>query len=121
MSLSVAPSTHCARHSLCASSTSPYTSLWGSVNLPEIQKDCEKAIGQYEGMQHMMEMFMEQQSDSMMELDGAQSDELVSDKEIDALIDDQIVAEESKEIEDATANRLDALKQRFEQRQKNQA
>ena len=94
---------------------------YGSVNLPEIQKDCEKAIGQYEGMQHMMEMFMEQQSDSMMELDGAQSDELVSDKEIDALIDDQIVAEESKEIEDATANRLDALKQRFEQRQKNQA
>lgn len=87
---------------------------YGSVDLPQIQKDCEKAIGQYEGMQQMMEMFMEQQADSMMNLEGSQEDELVSDVEIDRLIDDQIVEEENREIEDATGERLEALRARFE-------
>lgn len=85
-----------------------------SVNLAEIHKNCEKAVGQYETMQQTMEMLVDSQSDSMMNLEGSQNDELVSDKEIDALIDDKIVAEEGREIEDAVGSRLDALKARVE-------
>jgi len=87
---------------------------YGSVNLPQIQANCAKAVGQYEGMQQMMEMFMEQQTESMMDLDGAQGDELVSDVEIDRLIDDQIVEEEKREIDGVTADRMDRLKARFD-------
>jgi hypothetical protein len=87
---------------------------YGSVDLVQIQKDCEKAVGQYDSMQQMMDMFMESQADSMMDLEGAQDDELVSDKEIDRLLDDEIVAEERQEIDEATASRLDSLRERFE-------
>jgi hypothetical protein len=87
---------------------------FGSVNLPEIHKNCEKAVGQYEKMEQMMEMFMESQAESIGSLEGSQSDELISDKEIDALIDDQIVTEENKEIESAVGSRLEALKARME-------
>lgn len=87
---------------------------YGSVNLAQVQQNCEKAVNQYESMEQMMEMLMESQQDSMMNLDGANNDELISDAEIDNLIDDQIVAEETKEIEDKTANRLESLKARLE-------
>lgn len=87
---------------------------YGSVNMAEVSKNCSKAVNQYEGMQQTMEMLMDAQTDSMANLDGAQSDDLVSDTEIDSLIDDQIVQEENREIEDAVGNRLQALKARVE-------
>ncbi|MHC4473803.1 MAG: hypothetical protein ACYS99_22940, partial [Planctomycetota bacterium] len=56
---------------------------YGSVNLAEVHKNCERAIAQSESMQQMMELMMEQTSESMANMEGAQSDELVTDQEID--------------------------------------
>src|SRR5207248_469273 len=72
---------------------------YGSVNIIEIQKNCEKAVGQYESMQQMMEMFMEQSAESMANVSESQADSIVSDEEIDKLIDEQIVQEEGKAVE----------------------
>lgn len=83
---------------------------YGSVNLAEVHKNCEAGVMKYETMQQTLEMLMEAQSDSMMNLEGAQSDDLITDTEIDSLLDDHIVAEETKEIEDAVGSRLQALK-----------
>ena len=87
---------------------------YGSVNISEIQKNCEKAIGQYESMQQMMEMFMESSTESMANLEGAQSDDVVTDDEIDKLIDDQIVTEEGKNVDGALEARTKEILSRLE-------
>lgn len=87
---------------------------YGSVNLAEIHKSCEKAIGQSESMQSMMEVMMEQTSDSMANMEGAQSDDLVSDDEIDRMIDEQVVTIERDEMDERMGSRLDELRERFE-------
>lgn len=87
---------------------------YGSVNLAEVSKNCERAIAQSENMSNMMEMMMEQTSESMADMEGAQSDDLVSDTEIDRMIDEAIVAEETEEVDDKVDSKLDALRARFE-------
>jgi hypothetical protein len=87
---------------------------YGSVNLAEVHKNCERAISQSESMQQMMELMMEQTSESMANMEGAQSDELVTDEEIDRMIDEAIVAEEKEEMDEKVGGRLDALRERFE-------
>ena len=87
---------------------------YGSVNIAEIQKNCEKAIGQYESMQSMMEMFMESSTESMANLEGATSDDIVSDDEIDKLIDAQIVSEEGKAVEGSLEEKTKDILSRLE-------
>lgn len=87
---------------------------YGSVNIVEIQKNCEKAIGQYESMQSMMEMFMESSTESMANLEGSTNDELVSDDEIDKLIDAQIVSEEGKAVEGSLEEKTKDILSRLE-------
>ena len=94
---------------------------YGSVNIAEIHKNCEKAIGQYDSMQQMMEMFMEQSSESMQGLgEGAQADELVSDEEIDKLIDEQIVTEETKAVEGTLEKKTEEILSRLSELDKEQ-
>ena len=87
---------------------------YGSVDLTAVHKNCERAISQSESMQQMMEMMMDQTSESMEDMEGAQSDELVTDAEIDRMIDESIVAEESDEMDERIGGRLDALRDRFD-------
>lgn len=87
---------------------------YGSVNLAQVHKNCERAVQQSESMQSVMEMMMEQTNDSIGNMEGAQSDELVTDAEIDRMIDEQIVAEETENMDERVDNRLDSLRERFE-------
>lgn len=87
---------------------------YGSVDLAQVQKNCERAISQSESMQQMMEMMMEHSNESISNMEGAQSDDLVSDEEIDRMIDEAVVAEETEEAEERVGNRLDQLRERFE-------
>ena len=87
---------------------------YGSVNIVEIQKNCEKAIGQYESMQQMMEMFMESSTESMANLENAQADDVVTDDEIDKLIDAQIVSEEGKAVEGSLEEKTKDILSRLE-------
>ena len=87
---------------------------YGSVDLAQVQKNCERAISQSESMQQMMEMMMEHSNESISNMEGAQTDELVSDEEIDKMIDEAVVAEETEEAEERVGSRLDSLRERFE-------
>src|SRR5690606_6492852 len=73
---------------------------YGSVNLAQVHKNCERAVAQSESMQNMMELMIEQTNESVSHMEGAQSDDLVSDEEIDRLIDEAVVADETEEMED---------------------
>ena len=87
---------------------------YGSVNLAEVHKNCERAIAQSDSMQQMMELMIETTNESMANMEGAQSDELVTEAEIDRMIDEAIVTEEAEEVDDKVGSRLDALRARFE-------
>lgn len=94
---------------------------YGSVNLAEIHKNCEKAVNQSESMQQVMEMMIDSTNESVSSMEGAQSDDLVTDDEIDKLIDEAVVAEETEEIEDKVSSRLDELRDRFEKNRQKQS
>lgn len=87
---------------------------YGTVNIAEITKNCEKAVGQYESMQNMMEMFMEQSTESMANVSEAQAGDVVSDDEIDKLIDEQIVSEEGKAVEGSLEEKTKDILSRLE-------
>jgi hypothetical protein len=94
---------------------------YGSVNLAEVHKNCERAVSQSESMQQTMELLIDQTNESVSTMEGAQSDELVSDAEIDRLIDEAVVAEETEEMDDKVGSRLDQLRERFEKNRDKQA
>ncbi|RMG14091.1 MAG: hypothetical protein D6731_10835 [Planctomycetota bacterium] len=94
---------------------------YGSVNLAQVHANCERAIAQSESMQNMMELMMEQTSESMAHMEGAQADDLVSDEEIERMIDEEIVAEEADEMDAKMGDRLDALRERFEKNRQKEA
>lgn len=94
---------------------------YGSVDLAQVQRNCERAITQSESMQGMMEMMLDQTNESMADMEGAQSDDLVTDDEIDRMIDEAIVAEETDEAEGRMGSRLDALRERFERNREGEA
>jgi hypothetical protein len=94
---------------------------YGSVNLAQVHKNCERAIQQSESMQQTMELLVDQTNDSVSNMEGSQSDELVTDEEIDKLIDEAVVAEESEEIEEKVSSRLDELRDRFEKNRQKQS
>ena len=87
---------------------------YGSVNIAQIHANCEKAIAESESMQGMMELMMETTNESMSNMEGSQSDELVSDEEIDRMIDEEIVADEADDMDEKMGSRLDSLRERFE-------
>lgn len=82
---------------------------YGSVNLAEIQKNCEMAIMKAENMSQAMEMMLEQSTDSMLNMDSMNADDLVSDKEIDSLIEEEVVQEEERAFEAADKEIDDGL------------
>jgi hypothetical protein len=87
---------------------------YGSVDVAQVHANCEKAIAQSESMQGMMELMMETTNESMANMEGAQSDDLVTDAEIDRMIDEEIVAEEADAMDEKMGSRLDSLRERFE-------
>jgi ATP-dependent protease HslVU (ClpYQ) ATPase subunit len=84
------------------------------VNIAQIHANCEKAIAESESMQNMMELMMDTTNESMAHMEGAQADDLVSDDEIDRMIDEEIVAEEADAMDEKMGSRLDQLRERFE-------
>lgn len=67
--------------------------LYGSVNMGKIQMNFQKAMNQAETMKERMDIFLDAINESFTsDVEGA--DDLVSDKEIDRLIEEEVVHEE---------------------------
>ena len=83
---------------------------FGSTDLTETQKEFEKAMVKAETLEQQMELFLDMSSSSMFGYEGS-SDELVTEEEIDRLIEDEVVAEEStSELDQAIADGLDDVR-----------
>jgi hypothetical protein len=73
--------------------------VFGTTNWAETQKDFEKAMAQAESIEQRMEIFLDMSADSMFGYEGAASEDLVSDDEIDRLIETEIAHEEGKTLD----------------------
>ena len=83
---------------------------FGSTDLLETQKEFEKAMVKAETLEQQMELFLDMSSSSMFGYESS-SDTLVSEEEIDRMIEDEAVAEEStSELDQAIADGLEDVR-----------
>ncbi len=84
--------------------------VFGSTDLLETQKEFEKAMVKAETLEQQMELFLDMSSSSMFGYESS-SDTLVSEEEIDRMIEDEAVAEEStSELDQAIADGLEVVR-----------
>jgi hypothetical protein len=87
--------------------------VYGSVDIVKTQKNFEKAMYQAENLQQQMEVFLEMTQDNVMSGEVEGEDEIISDKEIDRMLEEEVVREESegvdKEIEKGLKDIQDEL------------
>jgi hypothetical protein len=88
--------------------------VYGSVDFAKTQKNFEKAMMQAETLQQQMEIFLEMTQEHVMAGDVEGENEVVSDAEIDKMLDEEVQHEESsgsldKEIEKGLKDIQDEL------------
>ena len=91
--------------------------LFGETDLVKTQADWEKAMVQSQTMEERMNMFLDTVEDvAAQDVEMSAASEVVSDQEIDRLIEAETEAEHQKELDKLSALRaeLDSLKQQGE-------
>jgi hypothetical protein len=87
--------------------------VYGSVDFAKTQKNFEKAMLQAETLQQQMEIFLEMTQEHVMSGEGEGENELVSDAEIDKMLEEEVLHDESgpvdKEIEKGLKDIQDEL------------
>jgi len=87
--------------------------VYGSVDFAKTQKNFEKAMLQAETLQQQMEIFLEMTQEHVMSGEGEGGNELVSDAEIDKMLEEEVLHDESgpvdKEIEKGLKDIQDEL------------
>jgi hypothetical protein len=68
--------------------------VYGSVDFAKTQKNFEKAMMQAETLQQQMEIFLEMTQEHVMSGEVEGEDQVVSDAEIDKMLDEEVVHEE---------------------------
>ncbi|MBI2931554.1 MAG: hypothetical protein HYY16_07865 [Planctomycetes bacterium] len=69
--------------------------VYGSVDFVKTQKNFEKAMVQAETLQQQMEVFLEMTQEHVMSGEVEGEEEIISDKEIDRMLEEQVIHEES--------------------------
>ncbi len=72
--------------------------VFGEVNFVDMQKNFEKAMAQAETFEQQADLFLEASQETMF-TESAHSEDLVSDDEIDKLIESEVAHEESKALD----------------------
>ncbi len=73
--------------------------VYGSVDFAKTQKNFEKAMMQAETLQQQMEIFLEMTQEHVMAGEVEGENELVSDAEIDRMLEDEVVHEEGGAVD----------------------
>jgi hypothetical protein len=72
--------------------------VFGDTNFAEVQKNFEKAMMQAETFEQQAEVFLEASQETMFS-ESAHSEDLVTDDEIDKLIESEVAHDESKAVD----------------------
>ena len=73
--------------------------VYGSVDFAKTQKNFEKAMMQAETLQQQMEIFLEMTQEHVMAGDVEGEDQVVTDAEIDRMLDEEVVREEGGSLD----------------------
>ena len=73
--------------------------VYGSVDFTKTQKNFEKAMMQAETLQQQMEIFLEMTQEHVMAGEVEGENEVVSDAEIDRMLDEEVVKEEGGSVD----------------------
>ncbi len=73
--------------------------VYGSVDFAKTQKNFEKAMMQAETLQQQMEIFLEMTQEHVMSGEVEGENEVVSDAEIDKMLEDEVVREEGGTVD----------------------
>ena len=80
--------------------------MFGATDLKETQQEFEKAMMKAQSLEEQMDIFLDMSSNAMFGYEGS-GDELVTDSEIDRMIEDEVMEEESSsELDDAISDGL---------------
>ncbi len=73
--------------------------VFGSTDMAKTQVNFEKAMSQAESIEERMDAFLETTSESMFGYEGSSEQELVTDSDIEKMIEEEVAHEEQEETE----------------------
>jgi hypothetical protein len=91
--------------------------VYGATDLAKTQREFEKALCQAETMSERMKIFVDMTTDQMAQVDGEAADEIISDKEIDKMIEEEAVHEEGKELDKEISQGLKELEDELKRKE----
>jgi len=90
--------------------------VFGDVNFADTQKNFEKAMAQAETFEQQVDVFLEASQETMFN-ESAYSEDLVSDDEIDRLIDTELAHDESKAVDGEIEKGLGEIERELRQKE----
>ncbi len=88
--------------------------VFGATDMAKTQVNFEKAMSQAETLEEKMDTFLEMTSDSMFDYEGSSEKELVSDGDIDKMLEEEVVHEEREGVDDEIEKDLSAIQKEIE-------
>lgn len=92
--------------------------VYGSVDFVKTQKNFEKAMMQAETLQQQMDVFLQMTSESVMSGEVEGEDEVISDGEIDRMLGEEVVREESTPVEDEIEKGLKQIQDELDRQER---
>lgn len=88
--------------------------MFGSTDLAQTQKDFETAMSRAQSMEERMELFLDMSSESMFGFEAESMGDLVTDEEIDKLIEDEAAHVEGEEADSEIDEGLKEIRKELE-------
>lgn len=88
--------------------------VFGATDMAKTQVNFEKAMSQAESLEERMDTFLEMTSESMFGYEGSSEKELVSDKDIDRMLEEQVEHEEREGIDEEIDKDLSNIQKEIE-------
>jgi hypothetical protein len=92
--------------------------VFGATDMEKTQVNFEKAMSQAETLEEKMDTFLEMTSDSMFDYEGSPEKELVSDGDIDKMLNEEVAHEERAGVDDEIDKDLSDIQKEIEKNSK---
>ncbi len=92
--------------------------VFGATDMEKTQVNFEKAMSQAETLEEKMDTFLEMTSDSMFDYEGSSEKELVSDADIDKMLEEEVAHEERQGVDDDIEKDLSAIQKEIDKSEK---
>jgi hypothetical protein len=88
--------------------------VFGATDMAKTQVNFEKAMAKAESLEERMDAFLEMTSESMFDYEGSAEGELVSDADIDKMLEEETAHEERAGVDDEIEKDISAIQKEIE-------